>query len=50
MFTFYVSFQESKNFSKWKSAIKVECLESEMKLKEHYNYGRLLTLFQEDME
>lgn len=24
--------------------------ESEMKLKEHYNYGRLLTLFQEDME
>lgn len=24
--------------------------ESEMKLKEHYNYGRLLTLFQEDMK
>lgn len=42
MFTFYISFQESKNFSKWESAIKVECLESEIedKVKELYETNK----------
>jgi len=42
MFTFYISFQESKNFSKWESAIKVECLESEIedKAKELYEFNK----------
>ena len=42
MFTFYISFQESKNFSKWESTIKVECLEEEVenKVKELYETSK----------
>ena len=42
MFTFYVSFQESKNFQKWESAIKVEVAEDEIesKVKELYETNK----------
>lgn len=42
MFTFYISFQESKNFQKWESAIKIECLEEEIesKVKELYETSK----------
>lgn len=42
MFTFYISFQESKNFQKWESAIKVEVAEDEIesKVKELYETNK----------
>ena len=42
MFPFYESFQESKNFQKWESAIKVEVAEDEIesKVKELYETNK----------